>query len=102
MRREDLIEYAKGIAARSTAMLGGLRDRKDQLEREMADIDQQIGAAEGVGPRLSGYRTVMKTASPEDPICPRCWMEHDQKSVMSPVASHDDDDQFRCKACKLE
>jgi hypothetical protein len=34
--------------------------------------------------------------------CPRCWIEHERRSVLQQVATSIDDDVFRCSTCQLD
>lgn len=73
-----------------------LEDQLREVAREIAEA--QRGLTRSAPERLLSY---VPRIGP-DFQCPRCWIEHERRSVLQAVPTNIDDDVFRCASCQLE
>ena len=78
-----------------------LKAAEARIEQEIRDIEEMIAAliARRNSARLSHQRLLNYTPTlGSDYQCPRCWVDHEVRSVLTPVLGTDSED-FRCDVC---
>jgi hypothetical protein len=72
------------------------------LEDQLRDVAAEIGEAKSELIRSTRERVLSyRPRRSPDFQCPRCWIEHERRSVLQPLPTSIDD-VFRCEASHLE
>jgi hypothetical protein len=82
-----------------------LKAAEARIEQEIRDIEEIIAGlvARRDSARLSHQRLLNYTpALGSDYQCPRCWVDHEVRSVLTPVPGTDTEDCFRCGVCGFQ
>ena len=91
---EEATYQAERMQGPSPALEAQLRE----IERSKTDIEAQLDAAKRAHKRLLDYRPRIGV----DFQCPRCWIQKEVKSALSPVGGATRDDILRCHTCGLD
>jgi len=95
------------IKAVATELASHLKTRYASLQRELAQIEaqraaieQQLKTAGLAAQRLHRFQPQIG----EDFQCPRCWIERERRSILTPVSTGraQREDFFRCGDCGFE
>ena len=90
-----LREEAKYAADRLQGQMPGLSAELAEIERRKAEIESKLRAAGVASERLRRFEPRVGA----DFQCPRCWIEKDARSKLSPVGSDTTNDIMRCRTC---
>ena len=84
------VDLARGLRSRSPTLKAELREIRARLTKIEAELETVSLASQ----RVSKFRPQIGL----DHQCPRCWIEHEKRSTLSPMSGN----AFRCHTCGLE
>ena len=96
---KQIWKVAVEVAANAEKHSSALQQKLEEIEIERAEVAAKLRAARLAPERLANFRPEMSGNFQ----CPRCWIDHETWSVLTPVAGRTaDTDFFRCHTCHFE
>src|SRR5687768_1343773 len=90
-----LLEEADYVASSIQGGARALEAELRELEVGKVQIDAKLHAANRSRQRLLGFQHRIG----RDYQCPRCWIQNEARSALSPIPGTDEHDIMRCHAC---
>lgn len=88
---QKLADDAQGRVARMKAELAELEERKVKIQSDLTLTGHAFQRALNFQPQIDGKLQ-----------CPRCWVDNELRTALTPIPSDAGDDMFRCRACHFE
>jgi hypothetical protein len=95
---DQIHEVAVRLATYGQSRAAALKQELLQVEARKRELETQLQVANLAYQRL---RDFVQTRGGKFQ-CPRCWIEHDTLSALTPIAGATGDDIFGCNTCKYE
>jgi hypothetical protein len=101
-----LIKIANEIAGNIANERNVLRSRRDDLSKQLADVEKQLESITDANSRASNYHSITTVEGYNH--CPNCWIRHLSKSPLI-VANRDDEEEknpnediLTCHTCRMD
>jgi hypothetical protein len=93
-----LLEEAQYAVSNLKNRARALESQLQEIKKLKLEIEAECQAASLAPKRLLKFQPKIGT----EYQCPRCWIEHERRSSLRPVASGGRDDLMRCNTCPAE
>jgi hypothetical protein len=94
----EMKQRALEIAEHLDAQISNFDKQLVDIEKQKAKIEADRQKARGALKRAADFPVKIGA----DYICPLCWVDESNPSIMRPVPSSDRHDIFRCNRCQFE
>ena len=101
-----LIKIANEIAENIVNERNALRSKRDDLSKQMADVEKQLESMTDANARASNYHSI--TTVKDHNYCPNCWVRHLSKSPLIVVNRDDEEEKnpnediLTCRDCRMD
>ena len=85
----DIEDGLNRDADKAKKELQEINARQSELESELAALEPSLLRAKELKLR-------------SDLICPECFIDHGEETLLTPISSPDNLDRFRCRSCRAE
>ena len=101
-----LIKIANEIAARISHESNVLRSKRDDLKKQIAEIEMKLGSAIDADSRANNFHATTTVRGHN--YCPNCWVRQLNKSPLVAVNRDDEEEKnpnediLTCRACHMD
>jgi hypothetical protein len=75
-----LRDFAAEFASNYVSTAARLRQERDQLQLQLANLEARLNAAYRANHRLTSFQPYLGSSY----ACPRCWMDHEKSTHLRP------------------
>ena len=103
---DGLVKIAKEIASRITEKNDQLRLKRDELKKQLADVERELASAMEANSRASNFHTTTTVKGHDH--CPNCWVRNLSKSPLIGVNRDDEEEKnpnediLTCHVCHMD
>ena len=103
---EGLVKIAREIAATVAAKNEHLRLKRDELEKQLAEVEKELASTVDANSRASNFYTITTVKGYDH--CPNCWVRHLSKSPLIAVNRDDEEEKnpneeiLTCHICHMD
>jgi hypothetical protein len=95
----EIAQVAAELAQNAQGRVSRLQRELTEVEARKAEIEAQLKTASLLPERVFNFKPRIGA----DFQCPRCWIEHEKRSALTPMGGGtSSEDFFRCPACGYE
>ena len=101
-----LIKIANEIAENIAKERNALRSRRDDLSKQLADVEKQLESMTDANSRASNYHSISTVTGYNH--CPNCWVRLHSKSPLIAVNRDDEEEKnpnediLTCHTCRMD
>ena len=101
-----LIKIANEIAENIANERNALRSRRDDLSKQLADVEKKLESMTDANSRASSYHSTSTVTGQNH--CPNCWVRHLSKSPLIAVNRDDEEEKnpnediLTCHTCRMD
>jgi hypothetical protein len=101
-----LIKIANEIAGNIANERNALRSRRDDLSKQLADVEKQLESMTDAKSHASNYHSIATVKGYN--LCPNCWVRHLSKSPLIVVNRDDEEEKnpnediLTCHTCRMD
>jgi hypothetical protein len=101
-----LVKIAKEIAATIAAKNKHLSLKRDELEKQLAEVERELASTADANSRASNFYTTTTVKGYDH--CPNCWVRHLSKSPLIAVNRDDEEEKnpnediLTCHICHMD
>jgi hypothetical protein len=85
-----LVKIARAIAVTITAKNEQLRLKRDELEKQLAEVERELASTVDANSRASNFYTTTTVRGHDH--CPNCWVRHLAKSPLIAINRDDEEE----------
>jgi transposase-like protein len=94
----ELKQIAQEVADHARARASSLQAQLTQIEAQKTAVSAKLASARLATERLYHFQPEIGGKLQ----CPRCWIDNELRTALSPIPSITEDDRFRCHICQSE